>query len=259
MEKSKQLIVAMITVLVVSVSVGTIYTEADAQEVTQFPSREKVISVTGTATTSVEPDLLTVQFGIETQEFTAKQALEKNSQMMNKVISALKSAGITEAEISTSSLNIYPVYENIKDEFLGIRTTELVGYKVSNIITVETKKLSLAADIIDTGVSSGVNRVDSVYYSLSPQTHQSLKDDLIEKAIINAKTKAENALAPLNHSIVGVKSVSLSEFMMPYPEPIYRSYDMAESAAMAKAPTPVFASDQDITTSAQVVFLIGSN
>ena len=258
MEKSKQLIVAMITVLVVSVSVGALYTEAAAQEVTNFPSREKVISVTGTATTTVDPDLLTVNFGIETQEATAKQALEKNSQQMNKVIDALKSAGITESEISTSSLNIYPVYENVKDEYLGIKTRELIGYKVSNIVTVETKKLNLAASIIDSGVNAGVNRVDSVSYSLSPQRHQTLKDDLIEQAIINAKTKAENALAPLNHNIVGVKSVSLSEFVMPYPEPIYRSYDMAESAAMG-AQTPMFASDQDITTSAQVVFLIGSN
>lgn len=36
--------------------------QATAQETTPFPSREKIISVTGTATTSVEPDLLRVQF-----------------------------------------------------------------------------------------------------------------------------------------------------------------------------------------------------
>ena len=42
-------------------------------QTTPFPSREKVISVTGTATTSVEPDLLIITFGVETQEKTAKQ------------------------------------------------------------------------------------------------------------------------------------------------------------------------------------------
>lgn len=259
MKKSRQLLVAMISVLAVSVSLSAFYLEADAQEVTSFPSREKVISVTGTATTSVEPDLLTVRFGMETQEPTAKQALETNSAMMNKVISALKSAGIAESEISTSSLNIYPVYEHIKDEFLGFQTRELVGYKVSNIISVETKKLDHAAVLIDSGVDAGVNRVDSVSYSLSPQKHLDLKDDLLENAIINAKTKAEKALAPLDHSIIGVKSVSLSELVMPYPEPIYRSFDVTESAVMSGSPTPVFSSDQDITTSVQVVFLIGSN
>ena len=215
MKKSKQLVIAMLTVLTVSVSFGALYPEADAQEVTSVSSWEKTLSVTGMATTSVEPDLLTVRFGIEIQEPTAQQALEKNSEMMNKVILALKSVGILESEISTSSLDIYPVYEYISDEFLGIQTRELVGYKVSNILSVETEKLELAATIIDHGVEAGVNRVDSVYYTLSPQRQLEFKDDLLEQAIENAKSKASKALAPLDHSVIGVKSISLSEFGMP--------------------------------------------
>jgi uncharacterized protein YggE len=257
MKKSKQLVIAMLTVMAVSLSFGALYPEADAQEVTSVSSWEKTLSVTGMATTSVEPDLLTIGFGIEIQEPTAQQALEKNSEMMNKVILALKSVGILESEISTSSLDIYPVYEYINDEFLGIQTRELVGYKVSNILSVETEKLELAATIIDHGVEAGLNRVDSVYYTLSPQRQLELKDDLLEQAIENAKSKANKALAPLDHSVIGVKSVSLSEFGIPYPQPVFRG-DFAESKVMSSS-TPVFSSEQDITTSVQVVFLIGSN
>jgi len=257
MKKSKQLVIAMLTVLTVSVSFGALYPEADAQEVTSVSSWEKTLSVTGMATTSVEPDLLTVRFGIEIQEPTAQQALEKNSEMMNKVILALKSVGILESEISTSSLDIYPVYEYINDEFLGIQTRELVGYKVSNILSVETEKLELTATIIDHGVETGVNRVDSVYYTLSPQRQLELKDDLLEQAIENAKSKASKALAPLDHSVIGVKSVSLSEFGIPYPQSVFQG-DFAESKVMSSS-TPIFSSKQDITTSVQIVFLIGSN
>jgi len=257
MKKSKQLVIAMLTVLAVSISFGALYPEADAQEVTSVSSLEKTLSVTGIATTSVEPDLLTVRFGIEIQEPTAQQALEKNSEMMNKVILALQSVGIIESEISTSSLNIYPVYEYVNDDFLGIQTRELIGYNMSNVLSVETEKLDLAATIIDRGVEAGVNRVDSVYYSLSPQKQLDLKDDLLEQAIENAKSKADKALTPLNHSVIGVKSVSLSEFGIPYPQPVFRG-DFAESKIMS-SPTPVFSSEQDITTSVQIVFLIGSN
>lgn len=258
MKNAKLTIVAVIAVLVVSVSLGATYNQANAEEVTPFPTREKTISVTGVATTSVDPDLLTVNFGTETQEKTAQQALASNSEMMNKVISALKTAGISVDEISTSSINIYPVYESYQDEMKRYRS-ELVGYKVSNIISVETKKLDSAAAIIDGAVSAGVNRVDSVYFSLSPEKQMTLKDKLIEDAVLNAKQKAENALTPLNHEIIGVKSISLSEFAMPYPTPMYDGYAMAESSMKMAAPTPVFSSDQDITTSANVVFLIGSN
>ncbi|PJC51234.1 MAG: hypothetical protein CO032_00625 [Nitrosopumilales archaeon CG_4_9_14_0_2_um_filter_34_16] len=257
MKKSKQLVIAMLAVLAVSVSFGALYPEANAQSTTT-PSLEKTLSVTGMATASVDPDLLTVNFGIEIQKPTAKQALEENSKMMKNVISALKSVGITESEISTSSLNIYPVYEYISDEFLGIQTRELVGYKVSNILSVETEKLNLAATIIDNGVDAGVNRVDSVYYSLSPQKQMDLKDDLLEQAITNAESKAKKALIPLEHIVIGVKSISLSEFGMPYPQPVF-SGDFAMSESKIMASTPVFSSEQDITTSVQVVFLIGSN
>lgn len=258
MKKSKQLTIAMLSVLAVSVSFGVLQSEVEALESTPVAPLEKTLSVTGTANSSVEPDLLTVNFGIEIQKPTAKQALEENSKLMKQVISSLKTVGVTEAEISTSSLNIYPVYEYINDEFVKTQTRELVGYKVSNIITIETKKLELAATIIDRGVEAGVNRVDSVHYSLSPQKQMEFKDELLEKAIANAKSKTNKVLLPLEHKIIGVKSVSLSEFNTPYPQPIFRG-DFAMDEFKLNSSTQVFSSEQEITTSVHVVFLIGSN
>lgn len=257
MKTTRQLIISAILVIAVTVSLASVF-EAEAEEVTPFPSREKTISVTGTATTEVKPDLLHVRFGVETQEKTAKQALEKNSILMNAVIDAVKQAGISESEISTSNFNIRPVYDYYNEPLTGRNTQELIGYRVSNMVSVETKNLDLAADIIDNGVSSGANRVDSVFFTLSPQKHQEVKDNMLEKAVLNAKSKAQKALSPLDHTIIGVKAVSLSEFAMPYPQPVYRG-DFAVAEAAIAAPTPVFTSDQDVSTTANVVFIIGSN
>lgn len=259
MKHSKQIIAAIIAVLVVSVTISAISAapNANAQEVTPFPSREKVISVTGNANSSVEPDLVNISFGVEIQEKTARDALAANSELMNKVIAAIKEVGITDSEISTSQFNIYPVYDNYEDKETGRYTQELVGYRVSNIINVKTEKLDSVAAVIDSAVSAGVNRVDSVFFSLSPEVYSKLKDDLLEKAILNAKSKAEMALSPLNYKIIGVKEISLSEFSIPYPHPMY---DMAYGAMeKSAAPTPIFSSEQDVSTSANVVFLIGSN
>ena len=257
--KTKQLIATITVVLVASVALASMY-EAQAQEVTPFPSREKTISVTGTATTQMQPDLLHIQFGVETQELTAKQALDSNSVLMNKVINALRTSGVTQDEISTSSLNIYPVYEHYREPITETYKTELVGYKVSNVISVKTQNLDLAAAIIDGAVNAGVNRVDSVYFTLSPELHQQVKDDLLSSAVENAKSKANKALSPLDHKIIGVKEVRLSEFSIPYPEPVFRANDgFYEEAARSFAPTPVFSSEQDIATSVSVVFIIGSN
>ena len=81
---------------------------------------------------------------------------------MNEIIIAIKSAKITEDEINTSRFNIHPVYEGYEDPLTKRWKQELVGYEVTNTITVETPKLDLAADIIDLAVTSGANRVDVV-------------------------------------------------------------------------------------------------
>ncbi len=107
-------ITGVILVLAFAVTLIPIDNQATAQTTTPFPSREKVISVTGTATASVEPDLLVITFGVETQEKTAKQSLESNSQIMTSVVTAIQSVGITEDELSTSRLNIFPVYDSYR-------------------------------------------------------------------------------------------------------------------------------------------------
>lgn len=253
--------IGVVLAAVMMISAGSLYLENNqviAQE-TSSSTDERIISVTGTATTSVEPDMLVITFGVETQEVTARQALDTNSQTMNEIIDAIQLTEIVADEISTSRFNIHPVYEGYEDEITKRWKQELTGYRVTNTITVETINLDLAADIIDSAVIAGANRVDNVSFTLSPEKHLQLKDKLIEQAIMNAKTKAENALAPLDYSITGVKAVSLSEFgMFPPPMPMF---DMAfeESFAMKSFGTPVFSSDQDVSTTANVVFTIGNN
>jgi len=123
---------------------------------------------------------------------------------------------------------------------------------------VETTNLTMAPDVIDAAVVAGVNKVESVSFTLSPAKQLQVKDDLLEKAVLNAKSKAEKALAPLDHQIIGVKAVSLTEFGTPIPQPDFRSFGVvAESAALA-ASTPIFMSEQDVRTTANVIFLIGS-
>ena len=96
MNKTLTLAAATGIVLALAFSLGAIPSGIDAQaqtEPTPFPSREKTLSVTGSATTSVDPDLLNVQFGVEVQKETAKEAFDANSQQMNAVVDAIKAVG----------------------------------------------------------------------------------------------------------------------------------------------------------------------
>jgi len=259
MNKTITLAAATGIVLALAFSLGAIPSGIDAQaqtEPTPYPSREKTLSVTGTAMTDVKPDLVIIQFGVEVQAPTAKEALDSNTEKMTAVVDAIKVAGVATDRISTAQLTIYPVYESYQDKESGIYRQKLVGYSVSNIVRVETPNLGLASAIIDGGVAAGANRVDSVFFTLSPQRESQIRDDLLSQAIENAKTKAEKALAPLDYEIIGVKHVSLSEYgVYPPPMPYYMAMDGAEKAVRS---TPIFSSDQQVTTSASVIFIIGS-
>jgi len=68
----------------------------------------KTLFVTGSATTQTKPDKVTVSLGVETTNAKAKTALATNSELMNKIINALKIAGVSENETSTSSFTITP-------------------------------------------------------------------------------------------------------------------------------------------------------
>ncbi|WP_420544578.1 SIMPL domain-containing protein [Nitrosopumilus sp.] len=262
--KTQAFAISAVLAAIMIVSAGSVYLDGNAVSAQENTSSvdERLISVTGIATTSVEPDLLVITFGVETQKPTAKEALDSNSQTMNAIIRAIESTRITEDEISTSQFNIYPVYEGYEDPITKRWKQQLVGYEVTNTITVETAKLNIAPDVIDRAVNAGANRVDSVSFTLSPEMHMELKDQLIEQAILNAKAKAENALAPLDYSITGVKAVSLSEFgSSPLPIPMYESaaaFD-GEFATKSSFSAPIFSSDRDVSTTANVVFTIGSN
>lgn len=248
-------VIAIVSTVMVA-SMQTSQDKAYGQQVPiSFTTSERTITVTGTATTSISPDIVTLQFGVDTEAKTAQDAISANSQAMDSVVTAVTSLGITKDEISTASFSIYPVYNySVPEPYTGIQKTILTGYKASNTLFVKTTKLSLTGKIIDSAVGAGANRVDNVSFSLSPGMQQSTQNDLISKAVVDAKSKAEKALDPLGEKIIGVKTVNLSNFNVPPPPPIYYAGAMAPSVAKE---TQIFSSNQDVTTTADVIFLIG--
>ena len=220
----------------------------------KYDPSEQTISVTGSATASSDPDTLIVVLGVESEAKTANESLSKNSNSLNSVISALTNSGISKDDIQTSNFRIYPLYDSVKDSN-GNYQQILIGYRVSNIISIQTDKIGSAGDIIDAAVSSGANRVDNVSFQLSENKLEKIADNLIADAINDAKQKAEKALVPLKQKIVGVKSVVIHDNITPYYEPTFRTaYDGMAESAMKSA--PIMSGEEEIRTDVSVVFYI---
>ena len=220
----------------------------------KYDPSEQTISVSGAATASSNPDILIIVLGVESEAKTANESLSENSNSLNSVIFSLSNSGISKEDIQTSNFSIYPLYDSVKDSN-GNWQQILNGYRVSNILLIQTDKTNSAGDIIDAAVSSGANRVDNISFQLSDDKLEKISDDLIANAINDATQKAEKALVPLKQKIVGVKSVIIHDNVMPYYDSQMRaSFDGFAESSMKSA--PIMSGDEEITTNVSIVFYI---
>jgi uncharacterized protein len=211
----------------------------------------KTLFVTGSATTVVEPDKVTVSLGVETTNTTAKAALAANSELMSKIINALKTAGVKENETSTSSFTITPNrnYSMDKDQ------DKLIGFTVSNSIQIDSSNVNDTSDWIDIAVSSGANNVNSIYFSLSDKKLDEIKNELITNAIENAKEKADIAASALGHKVVGIRTASIDQVTPFFPGPVPYATESLKNEAFAPS-TPILTGEQQISLNVNIVFLM---
>ena len=128
-----------------------------------------VLSLNAEARTFRKPDLAVFSAGVTSQGKTAAAALTANSADMNRVIAALKAAGIADRDIHTSNLSLNPLYapQVVRaDGQVENPEPRIIGYQVNNQVTVRQRKLADYGRVLDTLVSVGANQVNGPSFEL---------------------------------------------------------------------------------------------
>lgn len=142
------------------------------------------LTVTGQGSASVTPDELRISFAVITEGETVGGALSDNSQRARRVIDALKRRGLNEEDIQTTNFSISPRYSQRK----GDQPPEIIGYRVSNQVSVRTEDLEAAGELIEAGVEAGANSVSGIQFTASDE--QAVYDEAIAHAAADARRKA---------------------------------------------------------------------
>ena len=209
------------------------------------------IFVSGSATAHTKTDKVIISLGVETTDKTAEKALLSNSKLMNKVMDALKQSGVQQNETSTSAFSIKPNYNYSKYGDRG----NLSGFTVSNSIQIESSSINNVSQWIDTAVQAGANTVNDVYFSVSEEKLQNIKNMLLKEAVANAKTKADIVAAASGLNIAGIKSITVGEIgIPPVPGPLYSKSVSSDEASS----TPILAGEQEVSTTVSIVYILGS-
>ena len=158
-----------------------------------------IIQVTGTGSIAIAPDIAIINMGVVRQAETARKALDANSSAMADVISAMKKQDIADKDLQTSGFNIQPLYQYFKATKSGEqKPPKIIGYQVSNKLTVRIRDLKKVGTMLDLAVTLGMNDGGNIQFT----------NDNPEQALSQARTKAmENAIkkATTLTSAAGVK------------------------------------------------------
>ncbi len=250
MRSGKTILYGVIFVLVmVSAGMSGFYVasaQLNSQPPNSTPDQLRTMDITGYGVVKGEPNVAMLTLGVETQAATATEATRKNSEKMNRIIEVIGTLGISQENIETAHFNLYPVYsDQVRyDE----RISEIIGYRVSNIIEITITDLTDVGEVIDAAVDAGANRVQGFYFTLTEEENQSLKTLARQEAVEDAKSKADAIAGSLGLEIVGVFHISEST-------PFYETYRY-DAAPMEGLQTPIIPGEVQVTATVQVTFII---
>jgi uncharacterized protein YggE len=218
---------------------------AQAQQPTTQP--EARVIVVGEGSVHVAPDYAQIRGGVTTKGKTVKEATDANSKVMAAITAALLNSGIAQADIQTAQFSIQPVYAPPQPQ----SEPKLVGYSVSNQITVTVRTLGKVSEILDRMVDAGVTDIGNVAF-LHSDPAKAL-DQAREAAVADARRKAELYARASGFTLGRVVWLTEgSALTPPGPMPMFRA-----QASMA-APVPIAPGEDTLRVQITVGFDIAN-
>jgi uncharacterized protein YggE len=184
------------------------------------------ISVSGQGEAALAPDMAWLSLSIRREADTARAAMDDASKAAADVIAALKQAGVASRDLQTSGLNIEPRYVYPKDND-GTQQPKLVGYAVTNSLSVRVRDLARLGELIDSSVTLGVNQGAGISFDNDDPAAAltEARSRAVADAIAKARTLAEAAGVKLG------RVLQISESSAPAPMPMQAKAFRAADAA----------------------------
>ena len=199
------------------------------------------VSVTGVGHVTLTPDRASFTAGVQTAGPTLTAATQENAARMTAVIAALKRAGAGDRDLRTFGLSIYP--QQAPQEG---RAPKIVGYQVSNNVTVTKDDPTAIGNLIEAAVQAGANTVSGVTFLVSDPARG--RDTGLQAAFADARAKAD-VLAKAAGRTAG-RALAITEGgAATQPMPMFRQ--RAEAMSLA---APVEAGAEELTFTVSVVF-----
>lgn len=215
--------------------------------------------VDGFGSIDVEPDIATLSVGVESRESTVSEAREAAAVALQRVIDAVMAEGVAEDDIQTSSFRISPqtIYREVRDVNGTYSQPEIIGYIVTNQLSVTIRDLDKVGDVVDSAADEAGDlvRINNINFGVDNPTQYG--EQLRQLAAIDAQAKAQIYADTLGVAVGQL--IFLSESGSSASSVAVDTVDFAfASAELSRAATPIFAGDSTLTARVQAVFAIAN-
>jgi uncharacterized protein YggE len=220
---------AAVTALVLTATMAT----ADAAP------RGRTITVVATGQVRGTPDVADLVIGVSGRAPNAADVLTRINDRAQKVIDAVKDAGVSEDDIQTADLSVQPVMND---------NGNVTGYQATNTVSARIRDLSKAGAVVDAAAAQAGDdiRVQGITFSVDDDS--ALLAAARTKATKRARAQAAALASGADVEVGEVRSISETTTAVPL------AY--AADAASQAASTPVMPGSETLSVQATVVFAI---
>lgn len=218
---------------------ATLGPAVEAQDYTvRCPLRDIVpsITVTGTASAEVTPNIATVLLGVMTERPKAADAAQENSSAVQSVMAEIKSQGIDPKDIKTVSVSLSPVYDDVVEPGTTHSKQVLRGYVARNDLSVRLRRIDKAGAFVARWIERGVNRVQSIDFDFDQKDVR--LEGLRVDAVRDAFRKANSYVTGLTVRLGRVLSIAPVRHEARPPAPMQMARVAPQDAGSAIALEP---------------------
>lgn len=221
---------------------------ARAQTTPYVATDGTLLSVSAQAETKRAPNLATISTGVVTQAADANAAMRANAEQMNKVVAAIKAAGIADRDVQTSGVNLNPQYRYAENQ-----PPTITGYQATNTVNVTVRDIAKLGKLLDALVATGANQINGPSFDVDEQEKERAFDEARRAAVEKAQARAETYARTLGMRVRRIVSISEGGGFAP-PRPVMMAMARAEKAAYDTSISP---GENTLSVNLDVVFELG--
>ena len=206
------------------------------------------ISVTGEGKVSGKPDVAKLTLGVNAESDTVQKARDQAAVSLDGIVKSLKNNGVAEKDIQTQQFNIQPQYD------YNDGNQRLRGFQVTNILSVTLRDINKTSRVVDDAVKAGGNDTAIQGLAFTIDNPEVLKKEAREKAVADAKSKAETLAQVAGVTIGAAMSISENSNAPVFYDTRFQKGGIG--APDTGGPTPIQPGELDVTVQVSITWAI---